>query len=74
MVLHVSGGDVDHALKLLAQRLDDGQTDPLVTARYHGNLSRHVCGKGREGGRKRREQVSFRGVGYMGLVGYNRAG
>ncbi len=40
--LHISGGQVNVSLKLLAERSDDGQTDALVTARYHSNLDSHV--------------------------------
>lgn len=45
--LHVSGGDVDVSLVLLAERSDDGQADALVAARYHGDFDRHVCSQGR---------------------------
>lgn len=37
----VSGGKVNIALELLAERPDNGQTDALVTACYYGNFGRH---------------------------------
>lgn len=41
--LHVSGGEVNISLELLAERSDDGQADALVAACYYGDLGGHVC-------------------------------
>lgn len=41
--LHVSGGEVNVSLELLAEVLDDGQADALVTTGYHCNPAGHVC-------------------------------
>ena len=46
--LHVSGGQVNVSLVLLAERSDDGQTDALVAARYYDNLGGHFCLEERE--------------------------
>lgn len=49
--LHISGGEVNIPLELLAQCSDDGQPNAFVTSSDDGNLAWHDCG-----GREIREQ------------------